>query len=219
MITINYYKSLTNPNITNKELVDDIYRLSCLMKKPDMPVWHTFILILITIALPKKGLFFSANENNKKVAFGFYFTDEKNTDSKRLEFFAVEEQYRGKGIGTSVIKKFIKDEVGNSILELACISELRKFYEQCNFKFIKNSDDSPGIVMAINGFDSNYKYNRVIPTIGDCLGGLEKIEKLYCLSFDKKEFSDPTSRFFVQPLRHKETLGVEQIKGLFVRRQ
>jgi GNAT superfamily N-acetyltransferase len=195
MITINYYKplsenSLINPSIADKELVQDIYRLACLMKKPDRFVWHTFIVIFLNLEEFKKGLFFSANENNKKVAFGFYFSSINNVDSKRLDFFAVEKQYRRKGIGTSVIKKFIKDEVGNSILELACISELRKFYEQCNFKFIKKSDNSEEIVMAINGFNPNYCYCFSKMRITDrkiFLGSLEKIEKLYGLSFDKKE--------------------------------
>jgi GNAT superfamily N-acetyltransferase len=191
------------------------------MKKPDRFVWHTFITIFWTLEKFKKGLFFSANENNKKVAFafGFCFPDEKNTNSKRLEFFAVEEQYRRKGIGTSVIKKFIKDEVGNSSLMLSCSSELRKFYEQCGFKFTQNSDDSPGIVMSINDFDTNYYYERTIPGNGDCLGDLEKIEKLYNLSFDKKEFYDPTSQFFVRPLTTQQIISdikQSQRKGLFI---
>jgi GNAT superfamily N-acetyltransferase len=224
MITINYYKSLsenslTNPSTADKELVQDIYRLSCLMNELDRPVWHTFIVIFFTLEKLKKGLFFSANENNKKVAFGFCYPNQKNTDSKILEFFAVEEQYRGKGIGTSVIKKFIKDKVGNSSLMLSCSSELRKFYEQCGFKFTQNSDDSPGIVMSINDFDTNYYYERTILGNGDCLGGLEKIEKLYGLSFDKKEFSDKTSDFFVRPLTTQQIISdikQSQRKGLFI---
>jgi GNAT superfamily N-acetyltransferase len=205
MITINYYEplsenSLSNPSIADKELAQDIYSLSCLMKKPNRDVWYTFIVIFFTLKKFKKSMFFSANENNKKVAFGFCFTDEKGTDSKRLEFFAVEEQYRRQGIGTSVIKKFIKDEVGNSILELACSSELGKFYEQCGLKYMQNSYNSEEIIMAINGFNPNFYYQRVIPDNGDCLGVLENIEKLYNLSFDKKDFSDPASQFFVRPL-------------------
>jgi predicted acetyltransferase len=203
MITINYYKplsenSLINPSIADKELVGNIYRLSCLMKKPNMSVWHTFLTTLQTLKILKKGLFFSVNENNKKVAFGFCFSSKKNTDSKKLEFFAVEQQYRRQGMGTSVIKKFIKDEFGDSSIVLACSSELRKFYKQCGLKFIKNSDDSEEIIMAINGFNSNDDYHRAKPGNGRCLGDLEKIEKLYGLSFDKKEFYDKTSEFFVQ---------------------
>jgi GNAT superfamily N-acetyltransferase len=194
MITINYYEPLSknsssNPSIADKELAQDIYRLSFLMKKPNRPVWHTFFVIFSTLEV-KKGLFFSANKNNKKVAFGFYFTDEEGTDSKRLEFFAVEEQYRRQGVGTSVIKKFIKDEVGNTSLTLACSSKLRKFYKQCGLKFRKKSNDSEEIIMIINGFNPNhYCYCREIQ-IADrriFLGKLEKIKKLYNLSFDKKE--------------------------------
>jgi GNAT superfamily N-acetyltransferase len=222
MITINYYKSLSknssnNPSIADKELISDIYRLSCLMKKPNMPVWHTFLAIFFTLTTPKKGLFFSANENNKKVAFGFCPFYTINTNSKRLEFFAVEKQYRRQGIGTSVIKKFIKDEVGDSSLVLACSSELRKFYKQCGLKFIKNSDDSEEIIMSINGFNSNDDYHRVIPSDGRCLSDLEKIEKLYDLSFDKKEFSDPVNHFFVKSLTQKNALNIGQRKELFKR--
>jgi ribosomal protein S18 acetylase RimI-like enzyme len=224
MITINYYKSLSknsssNPNIIDKELVKDIYRLSCSMKKPDRPVWYTFATIFFTLKMPKKSLFFSANENNKKVAFGFYFTDEKGTDSKRLEFFAVEKQYRRQGIGRSVIEKFIKDKVGNSSLELACSSELRKFYKQCGLKFRKKSKDSEEIIMIINGFNPNHYCYREVQ-ISDkkiFLGSLEKIEKLYDLSFDKKEFHDKTSRFFVQSLTQKNALNIGQRKELFKR--
>jgi GNAT superfamily N-acetyltransferase len=168
------------------------------MKKPNMPIWYAFVTIFFTLTRLKKSLFFSANENNKKVAFGFYFADEKNTDSKRLEFFAVEKQYRRQGIGTSVMKKFIKDEVKNSSLVLACHRKLRKFYKQCGLKFRKKSNDSIEIIMIINGFNPNFRYNRIVPTDGRCLGKLEKIEKLYDLSFDKKEFYDKTSEFFVQ---------------------
>jgi predicted acetyltransferase len=195
MITINYYEPLSknsssNPSIADKELVNYIYSLSCLMEKSNMPVWNTFLVIFLTLKKLKKGVFFSANENNKKVAFGFYFADEKNTDSKRLEFFAVEKQYRRQGVGTSVIKKFIKDEVGSSSLMLACSSKLRKFYKQCGLKFRKKSNDSEEIIMIINGFNPNhYCYCREIQ-IADrriFLGKLEKIKKLYNLSFDKKE--------------------------------
>jgi GNAT superfamily N-acetyltransferase len=208
MITINYYKSLSensssNPSITDKELVHDIHRLSCLMKKPNMPVWHTFLVIFLTLAVQEKSLFFSANKNNKKVAFGFCSFGKKNTDSKKLEFFAVEEQYRRQGIGTSVIKKFIKDEVGNTSLTLACHRKLRKFYKQFGLKHMQNSEDSGEIIMAINGFDSNYKYYKIKLTNGRYLKTLEKIEKiekLYNLSFDKKDFSNPASGFFVPPI-------------------
>jgi GNAT superfamily N-acetyltransferase len=205
MITINYYKSLSensssNPSITDKELVNYIYSLSCLMEKSNMPVWNTFLVIFLTLKKLKKSVFFSANENNKKVAFGFCSFGKKNTDSKKLEFFAVEEQYRRQGIGTSVIKKFIKDEVGNSILELACSSELGKFYEQCGLKYMQNSYNSEEIIMAINGFNPNGKYHKLVPSNGNSLYYLEKIEKLYNLSFDKKDFSNPASQFFVRPL-------------------
>jgi hypothetical protein len=95
------------------------------------------------------------------------------------------------------MKKFIKDKVKNSSLSLDCHNKLRKFYEQCGLKYVKDAKISEGIVMAINGFDSNDDYHRAVPN-NRVLGSLERIEELYDLSFDKKEFSDKTSDFFVQ---------------------
>lgn len=93
--------------------------------------------------------------NNDNKVIGFSLVYPVNRETKHIDYFAIDREYRGKGIGIEFLNKLIEGIDGN-IITLECEDKLISFYKKLDFNKTK---------VKCYGFHNlnfmiKYKYNK-----------------------------------------------------------
>jgi hypothetical protein len=132
---IKFYKTLT------KSTLEDIDRLAFLMQGIGETNWVTLGTAVYLLG-NKVGCLFVVYKGSQKVAYGIFSYGMNNPQFKRLYYFAVETDFKGRGIGKKSILGAIQREVDlASGCIVTCKLNLRSYYEKLGFKYSCDVDD------------------------------------------------------------------------------
>ncbi len=119
----------------DREVAQDIYRLAELMVEAGACEKAVFLMILSFVS-GGLGMFFIVREDGKNVAYGSFTYGVNVKEFRRLEHFAVEPDYRRKGLGKKALSIAISEVVDMEAgCSLVCSSKLERFYKTMGFRF------------------------------------------------------------------------------------
>ncbi len=158
---ITIHRSLTEEN--NQEVLIDGYRFAYLMTDAD-EVKEAVFTTIINMLQHENGCFFSISDDGNKIAYGIFSYGKDDSKVRRLYYFALERELRGKGLGKLALDLAMETEVGSSgCCTVACKPLLRGFYEKLKFLYHSTAKDNKDeIVMAY--------YNPDLMDIKACVG-------------------------------------------------
>lgn len=180
-MNITIHRSLTDDN--SQEILIDGYRFSYLMTDADEAKEAVFTTI-IELLKHENGCFFSISDDSNKIAYGIFSYGHDNSKVRRLYYFAIEREFRGKGLGKLALDLAMETEVGsNGCCTLACKPMLRGFYEKLGFIYHSVAEDNKDeIIMAY--------FNSGLLNIGTCVGKKVNIVKILPEAFDIFKYAE-----------------------------
>jgi len=144
---IKIHRSLTKEN--QEEILIDAYKFSYLMI--DAGEMKEAIFATVTTMLrTENGCFFSISEGDNKIAYGCFSYGRDDKKIRRLYYFAVHKEFRGRGIGKDALKLALESDVSlDHGCTVACQPELRGFYEKLGFQYYSTATDKKNEIIMV----------------------------------------------------------------------
>lgn len=142
----------------------------------------------------KVGCVYIARINDSIAGYAVFANGEK-ADFKRLEYFAVEKSEQGKGIGTRIMKAFLKEILitPDAGLTVACKPKLQEFYLKSGFKSAGISDQGNDLILTYCNNPSidplklrSLKYCQVKLSMDKIIAYTANIENDFSVNFIKQ---------------------------------
>lgn len=137
------------------------------------------------------GCIYIARMNGAIIGYAV-FADGEKSDFKRLEYFAVVKSEQGKGVGTKILRAFLKDILvtPDAGLTVACKPKLQEFYLKSGFRSAGISDQGDDIILTYCNNPSidplklrSLKYCQVNLNMGKIIAYTTNIESDFSVKF------------------------------------